>query len=618
MSIHKLQHFLKASSEDFADAHEPVNDGVKPVPTAEDIAKQVGRSGGDGSADITKQGDANIVEEKPDDEDVTKTTPVEEKSPVIGEIPIPAKTEGESEAVVEDVVEDEPELAHEDVKAVEADEKVTAKEKESLEAFVPMIRRAELIGYSKRDVEALTKSIRTVRVKAGVKGAFTVSNESIHATIALADTHIQRLARKHKFLTQKASLELFSGVSEVVDTNQEPLAHTDAIPLAPAVGTVLTQQELVPIVDTIVEEQAMANVTGQIQQLEVAGVAVEQYVKLLRENKGRVSKQAAAVIQAGLEHIDATCGLRVRATGMESFDTTPRSAMESADVNEKSLMDRAGEIGAKILKWLKELYAIAERQWDKLSTGLTTLKNNAEILLDRIDNLKSSSSLDSIVIHPTTSAMYLGNDFVGDHITAEEFKVITDMHQGIKAVLNKGVGPAGAALAQANGDEILDELEKIVSTMAAGNNTELELPGGVKYSRTTMGLAIESKPDGNHPDKVEVDLGSRPELKKSIGEIMKYISALSDDGTMKLMRKVDETVTKGIVSYRKGQKGESFSEDTFQQVQSVMINSFIKPYSVETYLKVVRQLAQLAGVRLAILKRLVDSHESGKEKTQEE
>ncbi|WP_141031833.1 hypothetical protein, partial [Escherichia coli] len=66
MDIKRLQQFITLSNEDFADAHEPVNDGVKEVPDADESAKMVTSSAGSGESDLTTQGEGKVIPEKPD------------------------------------------------------------------------------------------------------------------------------------------------------------------------------------------------------------------------------------------------------------------------------------------------------------------------------------------------------------------------------------------------------------------------------------------------------------------------------------------------------------------------------------------------------------------------
>lgn len=607
MKIHKLQHFIKASQEDFADAHEPVNDGVKKVPNADDIARQVGRSGGDGSADITKQGEANIVEEKPDDEE-TETEMTEQ---VASDNDANDIVEESETTEVEETVEDEPELAHDTVKAVETDEKVTTEEKEALEAFVPLVRRAELIGYTKRQTEGLRKSIGTIRAKAGLKGAFTISAESINESIGLAEDHLVKLARKRKFLTRKVSLENI--VEPVISPmNEVPLAHPDSEPLSVEEGLAITEAELGPVVDTVIEQQAMQDTLSTIGQLQAGAVALEQYVALLRKNKGRVTKQTAAIIHAGLEHIDTTCGLRVRSTGLENFDTTPRMAMESTDVDEKSLLDRAGEIGAKILKWLQELMTQANITWEKFSGGISRVQNEMAAVKERLDAIKTSEGGSMKLSGVTSAIMFLDGGFIGTVLTQNEVMAEKEINRVVKAVRSKVSDPIAAALKAGPADEeMFDKVESIVSThdTPANQARTIELPGGFSIFAMDSGFSVglsgmrEERESSNQNDAtVELDL---PVLKRSLNQIYEYTMGLGNDEELKLILQANKNVEKALIELRKASKGPDFDETLYQRIQNVAAHATNKFFDIDKYFRVMNTLARIQGGRVKVYNHIV-------------
>lgn len=602
MDINKLKQMITLSNEDFADAHEPVNDGIKEVPDADDIAAMVGRE--NVPTDMSSQGQGKAIPETTSDDEESEEGLTPETQPL--------------EVDTEDESDPETSLAHDNVPAINAEEDVTANAKESLENFLPKIKRAELIGYAKRDVEALSQSIIRIRNRAGARGAVTVSAESINAAIVMADDHLARLARKRTYLEKRNKRIANENFNEIMaapttgvipqgDLNQAPLAHAGVAPLPPGVGYAMTEQELAPLIDTEQEVVEMSNVASGIAQLETAGVAIEEITHLLRSNKGRVTKQTAAIIHASLEHIDITCGLRVRATGLESYDATPRSSLESVDVNEKSLSDRAGEIGAKIIKFLKHLYEIAERQWQKLTTGLTTLGHKAGKLEERINSLKGVPK-DQAFKTPDDAMLYLDGEFVGTQVTKAEGQVLSDLNKSIKNVLNKGVNPIVAILNKGEAPEsMFEELSSAITAAFSGNDIAVTLPGETKYQRNENGINID-KGTAAEVQGDEVAVPAIPQLKGDAAALNRYVKALSGDNTMEIYRKVSSTLVKGITDYRGKIKGKDFSEDGFQQVQSVLTKELINKASVERYLAVITVLARIASKRVAVLSAMADMY----------
>lgn len=626
MDIKNLQKFIKLSQEDFADAHEPVNDGVKDTPNAADIAAMVGRKGGeDGAADITKQGEPKVIPEEKEEETSKSemTTVVEsnaetprDKAPAAPAAKETTESETETETETETPVKDEPELAHDDVKTVETDEKVTAKEKESLEAFVPFIKRSELIGYSKRDTEALTKSIGRVRAKAGVRGAFTVSAESIQETITLAETHLGKLSRKKKFLKQRdlrISKENFvPGSVEVEEVlNQQPLVHPGAAPLPQAVAEGITLQELSPVIDTVIEDQVITDTYQQIEVLQESAVAVEAFTQLLRENKGRVSKQAAAIIHTALEHIDLTCSLRARATGLENFDTSPRAALEDAEVNEKTLSNRAAEIGAKILKFLKMLWDKAEDLYTKFTAGISKLQNDTEAFITKCKGNIVQSDSTQFTLEKTDAKMFIGTEFVGTKISKEEQGTVTDLLQTAKRVLGVGVGPLVAAVKSGGlDDETYSNVERIFKALEQGDKTH-DLPGGHKYVRNGITTKIELDDSRDYPDSVDIRLMSVNELRKSGEDLKKYLDVLGSSDAMDVLRKANRDLTKGVGEFRSAVKGgENFDEQGFQGFQQEVIDKLIKPFDLPNYVSMITTLARMVGPRLFVLNTILAQHKA--------
>lgn len=597
MDKRKLQHFIKASNEDFADAHEPVNDGVKKVPNANDIAQQVGRSGEGGESDITKQGEATIIEEQADDEDAGT------------EMTEQVTTDNDANDIVEETettetetpVEDEPELAHDDVKSVETDEKIVTKEKEALEAFVPIIRRAELIGYTKRQTQELGQAIRTIRAKSGIRGPVTVSAESIHESIDAADAHLVKLAKKRKYLQYRVSVENL--VEPVVNPqNEAPLAHEGATPLPAAQGLAVTEAELGPVVDTVIEEQASQDLLNEIGQLQAAGVAIEGYTQLIRENKGRLSKQTAAIIHAGLEHIDNVCKLRKRSTGLENFDTTPRMAMESTDIDETSLGQRARDIGAKILNLLVQLIDQFSIYTQKFTGGIAPLIKQANELEASLRSLKGE--LPAVTLSSAPAVLFEGNAFVGDKLTPEERDAPKTIANNRKLIMGRVIGPLVAALKNKASEEMVNEI-RMISDKLVGEFGEkvISIPGGAGV--VLRGASIEldktiSNRTGMYKaeDHTNFDVSAIDSnlAANNVKEIAKYLDSLDDTATATEMNSMGRKVKDAVITMRRMSK--DVDEDILQRVQHNVTIAIMNVFSPTNYFKFLGDLAAIQKGRL--------------------
>lgn len=606
MDISRLKKFITLSNEDFADAHEPVNDGIKEVPTADDIAREVGRSS---EGDVSTAGPAKVIPEQPDVEEESDT-PASTTAPAettTGSAEPAGQTEQikPSESGDDASPDDEPTLAHDNLKQVDADEDVTASDKTSLENFLPKVRRSELIGYSKRDTENLTKSIARLRRRAGVTGGFSVSNESINEAIGYADAHLVKLAKKRKFLEHKVSIE---SLDEVVSPlNEAPLVHPGAAPLPVAQGLAITEAELGPVIDTVVEEQALADTYAKIEVLERAGVAIENLTDLLRENKGRVSKQTAAIIHVALEHIDNTCGLRVRTTGLENYDASPKAAMESADVDEKSLGKRAADIGAKIIKFLKSLWEKAKEMLSKFNAGAVILKNKLDELDERLGSMKGQPSNERFTLEQTRKEMFIGTEFVGYGVTRVESDCVVDMLKAANYLTTYGYGPMHAALN--HGDDLDDALDRVSDKLRAFGKAEFELPGNWMYQREGMLVRFTEEGDGVFPQRVEVDVLSVPEMKRNVKELKAYLDRLQDDNVSGAFDKGAKMLMGSFGSkHLSDSKKEGFDEQAFQKAQNRIVSEVIKPFDYVKYANICNKLASMIGIRVAVLNLICDQY----------
>lgn len=595
MDIKRLKQFITLSNEDFADSHEPVNDGVKTVPDANDIAKMVGRSGGD--ADLTTQGEGKVIPEEPDTDD----TDTEHTESDVDEGTGPGgQATDQPEVETESPVEDEPELAHDDVKAVDVDEKVTAKEKESLEAFVPKIKRSELIGYSTRDVKALTNSIGRIRAKAGIRGAFTVSAESINETIVLAETHLSKLGRKRAFLKQRdlrVAKENFVPVEEAVIT-EAPLAHPGAVPLPAAVGVAMTEAELQPFQEFEQGQQTIVDTLSNIQHLEEAAVAVEQFTQLLRENKGRVSKQAAAIIHTSLEHIDQVCGLRMRSTGLESFDTTPKHALESVDVNESTLGSRAREIGAKILNWLIKMMETVETLTLQFSEGISRTKGRFNNIREQ---LAGGGVLPEITLTKIPSQLFMDGDFVGDKLTIEEGVIPKALKKNRTDISNKLAGPMLSILKSGPAsDEMASSIEELVHTNFSGH-VKMALPGGAFLEADGIKLNyIDHDKQRDVPQEdITVPTIAASNVLREVERIITYLDNLNDISTGLAMLDTQNQLKTAILDLRR--RSKDVDEGTFQKVQTAVMAIVREAFHQRLYFRVLGQLANAQNARATYL-----------------
>lgn len=595
---------LVGSKEDFADAHEPLNDGVKEVPNAQTVA--AGTKTGDVGTDTNSQGPAKVIPEKEDTDDKTEkqfdtvkesaekggakpaadkpAADTQESKPT----PPPAKSDDSSkdtkadsgdgatkpppfvkkdDAEESEAKADEPELEHDTAEATDAEIKKTESATKSLEDYSQHAGRFDIIGYPRRDQERLRNTIGFINRRAGKPSTVTkLSLECISEAVTTGKARLETLrAQAAVHATRKVSKENYDAVVEQAITT-EPTAHGNE-PLDPAAAAQMTELETNPM--DLPEVAEIGRIQDAVDTLQGAQVAIEQHLQILRSNK-RISKQAAAVLQAGLEHIDQICGLKVRATGMEGYLTTPRAAVEDADVNEKSLLDRAGEIGAKILNWLIKMLEKVETMTLKYSEGIVEITNRFQRIKDSING----GTLPEVVLKVANKRLFHGDDFVGDKLTREESIVPRELRKNRTEIMSKVIKPLLAILRSGPAsEEMAERVRELKAEFNSSGTQSIELPGGTavqfqglvvrynqEYDSNFQHYKTESKKD------VEVPPMFGTVLRKNVDEIITYLDDLTDTSTAMAMLDAGSQIKSAIISVRG--KSKDVDEGVFQKVQS--------------------------------------------------
>lgn len=624
---------LVGSKEDFADAHEPLNDGVKEVPNAQTVA--AGTKTGDVGTDTNSPGPAKVIPEKEDTDDATeKQFDTVKESAETGESkPVPAKSDDapassptppatksdegskdtdadsgdgatkappfvkKDDAEESEAEADEPKLEHDTAEATDAEIKKTESATKSLEDYAQHAGRFDIIGYPRRDQERLRQTIGFINHRAGKPSSVTkLSLECINEAVGTGKARIELLKRQSEIhATRKVSKENYDAVVEQAITT-EPTAHGNE-PLAPEVAEQLTAVETDPL--DLPEIAEIGRIQDAVDTLHGAQVAIEQHLQILRSNK-RISKQAAAVLQAGLEHIDQICGLKVRATGMEGYLTTPRAAVEDAEVNEKSLTDRAAEIGAKVLKWIKELLARAEMMWGKYKAGVTGILTKAEAAKGVIDKLSGDPKSDVVTVQ-TNPDMWKTGIFVGDHLDSDLMKCNEFLRQQYNYIRVDMVNKFIMVLKRPANDSILEELEDIVEDQKRSHlSASLNLPGDHVLRKEGQFIKfLDNKEQRDVPDhaKIDVDLG---DMKLQIKDTVKFLTLLGSNRVLDIMTKAQEDMSKALIEFRKG-SGKDLEEDQRQKIQAYVISKMQEAYNLDEFFRTVKFLARQGANTVAVL-----------------
>lgn len=613
MSLFNLKSLV--SKEDFADSHEPVNDGVKKVPTAADIAASVGS--GEGGTDTSNAGPAKVIPEKEETGDKTekqfdtvaesaekgssdKGTPPAKPDADKGTPPAkPADTDKDEsdtkppfppkkdEAATTDEDKSEPvdaPLEHETKEATEDEQKKTDTVTKSLENYSVHASRFDVVGYPKVERERIQKRMNWLARRTDQPINQTISAESISHMVDVGRQRGIALGNQVKIHAQrKAALESIGDIPYV--PTQEVPAETSIDNLDVDLGAGITEREIDPLDVGII---GINQVAETLEVLENAQVAVEKHMEILR-NAPFISQQAAAVLHAGLEHIDRVCGLKAQATGLEGYDTSPRSAAAKANISIESLTGRAAGIGAKILAWIAELLKRADTAWRKYTAGLTTTLSDARSVKERIDSLKGAPAKASLVLK-TSADMYFGSEFVGDHLHSSVIQAprfLKAQYSNLRADL---VGSISKTLT--GGDEdTLEQVKEVVRDVSGSSGAaEHELPGGYVIARKGELVEFTQEDEPAHPGAVEVDL-DRSSMRKSITTCIKYLEDLGNSDALDVIKSAQDSTSKALISYRKA-AGKDADESTRQAVQTYVIGVVSKSFSITEYFQAIKYLTR--------------------------
>jgi len=567
------------SVEDFADAHEPLNDGVKEVPNAKTVAASVGT--GDVGNDTTTQGPAKVVPEKPDTDDATKTehNVVKESA----EKTSTPKAEGDAEASaepaeVEETDEAKEPLEHTSEKSAKDELEKTERATTALEAYAPNAKKFDIIGHPKVKAAEVGKMVGFLQRRSGIKGEPTVSAESISAAVDLGRARIAKLEREVRILgSQTVSKE---DLTEEIEVTEQPTAH-GAPPLAPEAAAALTEVETDPLDVPLLE---IEKVQETIQTLEAGQATLEQYRQIIRDNP-RMSKQAAAVLHAGLEHIDQVCGLKVRSTGLESYVTTPRAAMEEADVDEKSISSRANEIGAKLLKWLKVLMEKVAHAWNTYRTGLSGLKDKYEELKKHKFPTEGEFNL-----KPAPALLFMRSVFVGDLLTPEEVKLAKKINTHYKGVTREILHRLDVMLKKNDVDDIVMFAEALLTDPKL-----FSMIPGPKWITDEGGKLVLTEGEVKVPDWYTVDLDLL-NVQAIFNGTIRSIDEFLNLNTVELLKQSTNDVVKMLLAYRNG-PGKELDESEFQKVQTAVINSSVKLFDADSYFDILKNVGAIYNAR---------------------
>lgn len=152
-----------------------------------------------------------------------------------------------------------------------------------------------------------------------------------------------------------------------------------------------------------------SHINNQIGQVLEVRESMEQYVALIKQaGRDGISKQAAAFMRVGLEHCNRVLGTSDLTVGLEDMDAEPRSAIQPSNVKPGGLKDKIKEAGAKVIAWLKEMWAKAKEFTEQFMQGITGLESKLQKAEARAGELGSKPAVTGKVKVPSPEKINVG------------------------------------------------------------------------------------------------------------------------------------------------------------------------------------------------------------------
>jgi hypothetical protein len=269
--------------------------------------------------------------------------------------------------------------------------------------------------------------------------------------------------------------------------------------------------------------------------------------------------------------------------------------MEDADVKEKSLLDRAGEIGAKILKWIRTLVEKATEAWEKYQMGLDGLKKNMAKLKESM--FKTDGE---IVLRPSPAELFTEGLFTGDWLTPEEERLPGNLSTHYTELTREITRRCRSLLS----DKSAEDIESVMEALKKEDKLFSKLPGPHQIASEAGRLHLVDS-DAEQPEEYKVDISdAKPKL--LLESMIKSIDNLSALPTIAQLKKASDEVTQGLVKYRKG-PGKEMDEAAFQKLQQTVVDNSIKLFDVEAYFEIMKYIGKVYNARYKLCAQMVSN-----------
>lgn len=206
----------------------------------------------------------------------------------------------------------------------------------------------------------------------------------------------------------------------------------------PVVETPETPEDVVAGLDTA--EEAQAHYVGEVEELQQAEVALEQYLDVVakanRTGYG-LSPDAVKLLGLGLEHWERK--FPMPALGLEDYPVIASSA-QGADNAEKGIMARLKKVWEMIKKAYAHLKEAAAAYYHKITSSMHSLDKRCEQLQGKLKDLKNNPDAADFEVK-NAPMLFTGTKFIGQEpASMKEFnywafnKYPTDLDRYIKEI----------------------------------------------------------------------------------------------------------------------------------------------------------------------------------------
>ncbi|AEH03524.1 internal head protein [Pseudomonas phage PhiPA3] len=280
-----------------------------------------------------------------------------------------------------------------------------------------------------------------------------------------------------------------------------------------------------PMMDHSQIEQTI--IANQVDDMIEVQQSMEAYAALLKQTglEG-ISQQTAAFLRVGLKDAERKLGVTGLVAGLESYDATPRSAIQKATVSTEDLKAYAKQAFEKVMELIRKLLAAIASGFESLMSGIVETEHKLNLLEQAAEQLRGKEAPNAVV--PLNDPLL----FAGTKLKFKDTKSLSGLahfssyaypaavkkyYEGL-GTLVKGWDPI-----KGNADDLVEKLTSATAPLDDLYSDNEILPGNMVIDIAADGIVYGLRKDETQDDQVSGKLTVR-----SVPEIKQHLKKLSD------------------------------------------------------------------------------------------